>query len=187
LHALLTRRAARGALVFTCNGRGRRLFGTPDHDAIVVGDLLGTSAVAGCSVPESSGQSAAATPSTDSPRRSPASRRHRWHQAAWAIAAERSTLPCPSIDQRVAGTTRLDTLGPCGASTGGARIVDSCVAGAEFGPSADADPVGAVPAAGVIDETRLTERTATTASGDRHRLNERRIANPHQTCASNRP
>jgi small ligand-binding sensory domain FIST len=32
---------------FTCNGRGRRLFGTPDHDAMVVGDLLGTSAVAG--------------------------------------------------------------------------------------------------------------------------------------------
>jgi small ligand-binding sensory domain FIST len=47
LHALLSGRAARGALVFTCNGRGRRLFGTPDHDAILVGDLLGTSAVAG--------------------------------------------------------------------------------------------------------------------------------------------
>ena len=47
LHALLTGRAARGALVFTCNGRGRRLFGTPDHDATVVGDLLGTSALAG--------------------------------------------------------------------------------------------------------------------------------------------
>jgi len=47
LHALLTGRGARGALVFTCNGRGRRLFGTPDHDAIVVGELLGTSAVAG--------------------------------------------------------------------------------------------------------------------------------------------
>jgi small ligand-binding sensory domain FIST len=47
LHELLTGRAARGALVFTCNGRGRRLFGTPDHDATVVGDLLGTSALAG--------------------------------------------------------------------------------------------------------------------------------------------
>lgn len=47
LHALLAGRAARGALVFTCNGRGRRLFGTPDHDAIVVGDQLGTSAMAG--------------------------------------------------------------------------------------------------------------------------------------------
>ena len=46
LHGLLTGRVARGALVFTCNGRGRRLFGTPDHDAIVVGDLLGTSAMA---------------------------------------------------------------------------------------------------------------------------------------------
>jgi small ligand-binding sensory domain FIST len=47
LHALLTGRASRAALVSTCNGRGRRLFGTPGHDAIVVGDLLGTSAVAG--------------------------------------------------------------------------------------------------------------------------------------------
>jgi small ligand-binding sensory domain FIST len=47
LRALLSGRAARGALVFTCNGRGRRLFGTPDHDAIVVGDLLDTSALAG--------------------------------------------------------------------------------------------------------------------------------------------
>jgi small ligand-binding sensory domain FIST len=33
--------------VFTCNGRGRRLFGRPDHDTTVVGDLLGTTAVAG--------------------------------------------------------------------------------------------------------------------------------------------
>jgi small ligand-binding sensory domain FIST len=47
LHALLSGRVGRGALVFTCNGRGRRLFGAPDHDATVVGDLLGTSAVAG--------------------------------------------------------------------------------------------------------------------------------------------
>jgi small ligand-binding sensory domain FIST len=47
LHAVLAGRAARGALVFTCNGRGRRLFGTPDHDASVVNDLLGAPAVAG--------------------------------------------------------------------------------------------------------------------------------------------
>lgn len=47
LRAALSGRVARGALVFTCNGRGRRLFGTPDHDATVVGDLLGTSALAG--------------------------------------------------------------------------------------------------------------------------------------------
>jgi len=47
LHAMLAGRAASGALVFTCNGRGRQLFGTPDHDATVVGDLLGTSALAG--------------------------------------------------------------------------------------------------------------------------------------------
>jgi small ligand-binding sensory domain FIST len=47
LHAVLAGRSAAGALVFTCNGRGRRMFGTPDHDATVVGDLLGTAAIAG--------------------------------------------------------------------------------------------------------------------------------------------
>jgi small ligand-binding sensory domain FIST len=47
LHAVLAGRAASGALVFTCNGRGRQLFDTPDHDATVVADLLGTSALAG--------------------------------------------------------------------------------------------------------------------------------------------
>jgi small ligand-binding sensory domain FIST len=30
-----------GALVFTCNGRGRAMFGTSDHDAEVIGDELG--------------------------------------------------------------------------------------------------------------------------------------------------
>jgi len=39
---------ARGALVFTCNGRGRHLFGVPDHDAAAVSDHLGAGgAVAG--------------------------------------------------------------------------------------------------------------------------------------------
>jgi small ligand-binding sensory domain FIST len=47
LQALLSGRAASGALVFTCNGRGRRLFGSADHDATVVSDRLGTSALAG--------------------------------------------------------------------------------------------------------------------------------------------
>ncbi|HWQ22871.1 MAG TPA: FIST N-terminal domain-containing protein [Gaiellaceae bacterium] len=37
-----------GALLFTCNGRGTRMFREPDHDAGVVGDLLGTQAHAGC-------------------------------------------------------------------------------------------------------------------------------------------
>ena len=32
------------ALVFTCNGRGQRLFGEPDHDARVVADTLGSPA-----------------------------------------------------------------------------------------------------------------------------------------------
>jgi small ligand-binding sensory domain FIST len=36
-----------GALVFTCNGRGEALFGRPHHDAEVVSDLLGTTAVGG--------------------------------------------------------------------------------------------------------------------------------------------
>jgi small ligand-binding sensory domain FIST len=47
LHAVLSGRAASGALVFTCNGRGRQLFDAPDHDATVVAELLGTSALAG--------------------------------------------------------------------------------------------------------------------------------------------
>jgi small ligand-binding sensory domain FIST len=38
---------ADGALVFTCNGRGQRLFGTADHDATVVADAVATDAVAG--------------------------------------------------------------------------------------------------------------------------------------------
>lgn len=36
-----------GALVFTCSGRGERLFGMEDHDATVVAEALDTSAVAG--------------------------------------------------------------------------------------------------------------------------------------------
>lgn len=38
-----------GALVFTCNGRGRSLFGVDDHDATTVVDLVGTHALAGMS------------------------------------------------------------------------------------------------------------------------------------------
>jgi small ligand-binding sensory domain FIST len=38
---------ADGALVFTCNGRGVRFFGDPDHDAAAVTDALGHRAVAG--------------------------------------------------------------------------------------------------------------------------------------------
>jgi small ligand-binding sensory domain FIST len=47
LRALLAGRRADGALVFTCNGRGRNLFGTPDHDAGLVADVTGDRAVAG--------------------------------------------------------------------------------------------------------------------------------------------
>ena len=33
-------RGPAGALVFTCNGRGRSMFGVPDHDAEAIGELL---------------------------------------------------------------------------------------------------------------------------------------------------
>jgi small ligand-binding sensory domain FIST len=44
--ALGTRRAA-GALLFTCNGRGSRLFDEPDHDAGLLAEVLGKIPVAG--------------------------------------------------------------------------------------------------------------------------------------------
>jgi small ligand-binding sensory domain FIST len=49
LQAMLAPTAGDGALLFTCNGRGTRLFGEPDHDARAVRDALGTDAVAGMS------------------------------------------------------------------------------------------------------------------------------------------
>jgi small ligand-binding sensory domain FIST len=36
-----------GTLLFTCNGRGTNMFATPDHDARVVSDALGSDALAG--------------------------------------------------------------------------------------------------------------------------------------------
>lgn len=47
LRTMLAGRHGDGALVFTCNGRGQRLFGEPDHDARVVHDLLDAPALAG--------------------------------------------------------------------------------------------------------------------------------------------
>ncbi len=44
---LLADRRADAALVFTCNGRGRNLFGTDDHDASTISELTGAEAVAG--------------------------------------------------------------------------------------------------------------------------------------------
>jgi small ligand-binding sensory domain FIST len=41
LRELLAAQEADGALVFTCNGRGERLFDEPDHDASVVSELVG--------------------------------------------------------------------------------------------------------------------------------------------------
>lgn len=47
LRALLAAESAGAALCFTCNGRGRALFGAPDHDAGVVAETLGPVPVAG--------------------------------------------------------------------------------------------------------------------------------------------
>ncbi len=48
LRALLGDRTAQGGvLLFSCNGRGRRFFGSPHHDAGLVGELLRPPAVAG--------------------------------------------------------------------------------------------------------------------------------------------
>jgi small ligand-binding sensory domain FIST len=40
-------RSPAGALVFSCNGRGRGMFGTADHDAEVIDDGLGGAPAAG--------------------------------------------------------------------------------------------------------------------------------------------
>jgi small ligand-binding sensory domain FIST len=47
LRELLSGTDASAALLFTCNGRGRRFFGIPDHDAGVLDQLLGPLPVAG--------------------------------------------------------------------------------------------------------------------------------------------
>lgn len=47
LQAALAGVEADGALVFTCTGRGRRLFGRVDHDADTIAQALGTRAAAG--------------------------------------------------------------------------------------------------------------------------------------------
>jgi small ligand-binding sensory domain FIST len=47
LRAMLADATGDAALVFTCNGRGQRLFGEPDHDARVVHDTLGSPALSG--------------------------------------------------------------------------------------------------------------------------------------------
>ena len=47
LRELTEGRSAAGALVFTCNGRGARFFGAPDHDATVVSESLEGAAVTG--------------------------------------------------------------------------------------------------------------------------------------------
>jgi small ligand-binding sensory domain FIST len=47
LRELLTVVEARSALLFTCTGRGERLFGTPHHDAELVEEMLGPIPLAG--------------------------------------------------------------------------------------------------------------------------------------------
>jgi len=47
LHLMLDGRQADGALVFTCNGRGMRMFEEPHHDVGVLADRLGPLPTAG--------------------------------------------------------------------------------------------------------------------------------------------
>jgi len=47
LHTLMAERRADAALVFTCNGRGTRLFGRPHHDVRVLAEHLGPVPMAG--------------------------------------------------------------------------------------------------------------------------------------------
>lgn len=47
LSHLMSGAAADAALLFTCNGRGRRLFGVDDHDAAVVSEAIAPAPVAG--------------------------------------------------------------------------------------------------------------------------------------------
>jgi len=47
LRQLMRDRTAEAALLFTCNGRGRQLFGRPDHDADAVSQSLGGAPLAG--------------------------------------------------------------------------------------------------------------------------------------------
>ncbi|MBM3660017.1 MAG: hypothetical protein FJW95_11025, partial [Actinobacteria bacterium] len=47
LRELLARASGEAALVFTCNGRGRALFGEPDHDSGLIAELLGPIPTAG--------------------------------------------------------------------------------------------------------------------------------------------
>jgi small ligand-binding sensory domain FIST len=49
LRSLVAGRRADGALLFTCNGRGTRLFSVPDHDASVLDDALDRAPLAGMS------------------------------------------------------------------------------------------------------------------------------------------
>ena len=45
--AALAGRPAAGALLFTCNGRGSRMFAEPDHDAGLIATMLGDIPLAG--------------------------------------------------------------------------------------------------------------------------------------------
>jgi small ligand-binding sensory domain FIST len=71
--AALGARPPAGALLFTCNGRGSRLFPGPDHDAGLLAETLGQIPVAGFFCAGRSGRWAAGTSCTRSPPRPPCS------------------------------------------------------------------------------------------------------------------
>src|SRR5271168_3369172 len=58
-----------GALLFTCNGRGRRMFGVADHDASTIEGLLGGIPLAGFFAAGEIGPVAGRNAGTELPRR----------------------------------------------------------------------------------------------------------------------
>ena len=81
--------APAGALMFTCNGRGRGMFGLPDHDAGAVAGTLGDIPTAGFFAAGEIGPVGGEGSCTGSPRPSRSSRPERAGGAAPRARGER--------------------------------------------------------------------------------------------------
>ena len=92
-----------GALLFTCNGRGRAMFAAPDHDARLLDDALRARPPPASSARARSAPSASATSCTASPRR------WRCLRPSWNDARRMSRLTCE--EHRDDGMVRLALTG----------------------------------------------------------------------------
>ena len=92
------RRQAPGALLFTCNGRGTRMFAVPDHDAGAIAEALGPPS-AGFFCPARSGPSGARISCTASRPRGGLSRRltgvKRSHRLGGVFRGNKRRMPRP--------------------------------------------------------------------------------------------